>query len=404
MNKYRVNVLKLIKETLLTLHDIEIRKDSKHYIVEDISTQEFYEMPLVCIDALDLIQKGLNLGEIEEQLIKVYPNEEIDLVEFGEQLLELNLVQSIDGKEIIHKQEQSGKLGFTWIPSQFGKVFFNKYTNYLYGLLFIVNIGIFCFHPSLFPHYKDLFVFDILSINILVLGALSLFLILIHEFGHILAIRSFDLPTRLDIGHRLNLIVFETDLSLAWKLPAKKRNILYLAGICFDSVVLFIALMLQLFAPITSNIISGLIGLVIFDVLVRMVFQACIYMKTDFYYLFENITGTYNVMENSIRSIKSLFSRSKMINKELFHGEEKIVKSYSIFFIIGVGVTFGLFFIYYLPQLVFMIINILPGFSKPFSDPYFWDAAIFSAQMAIFVGLLIYSFYKSYSRKNVENG
>ncbi|RFB13430.1 hypothetical protein DZB84_17535 [Bacillus sp. HNG] len=395
--------MKLTKETLLTLHDIEIRKDTKHFIVEDLKTQEFYEMPLVCIDALDLIRKGFNLGEIEEKLIKAYPNEEIDLVDFGEQLLELNLVHSVDDEEIKHKKEHNSKLGYEWIPSQLGRVFFNKYTNYLYGLLFIVNIGIFCFQPSLFPHYKDLFVFDILSLNIIVLGTLSLFTVIIHELGHILAVRSFGLPTRLEIGHRLYLIVFETDLSLAWKLPSKKRNILYLAGVCFDNAVLFVALMLQLFAPIQSNLLSGLIGLVVFDVIIRIVYQACIYMKTDFYFLFENLTGTYNLMENSIHAIKSLFSNSKVKNKELFHGEEKIVRSYSVFYIVGVGITLGLFFLYFLPQLLYMFIHILPGFTSPISDIYFWDAVLFSIQIFVIFGLLIYSYGKSHNKKNVEN-
>ncbi|MEH7384467.1 hypothetical protein V7147_03485 [Bacillus sp. JJ1521] len=395
--------MKLTEETLLTLHDIEIRKDNKHFIVEDLTTQEFYEMPLVCVDALDLIQIGLSLGEIEEQLIKVYPNEEIDLVDFGEQLLALNLVQSVDGKEIKHKRKIESKLGFEWIPSQLGRVFFNKYTNYLYGLFFIVNVGIFCFRPSLFPHYKDLFIFDILSLNIIVLGVLSLVTVIIHEFGHILAARSFGLPTRLDIGHRLYLIIFETDLSLAWKLPSKQRNILYLAGVCFDNVVLFIALLLQIIAPIQSNIVSGLIGLVVFDIIIRIVYQACIFMKTDFYFVFENLTGTYNLMENSKHAIKSLFSRSKLENKELFQGEEKIVKSYSVFYVVGVGIALGLLFIYFLPQLLYMCVNILPGFSRPLSDTYFWDAVLFAIQIFVIIGLLFYSFAKSYFKKDVEN-
>ncbi|MEH7225199.1 hypothetical protein V7112_15425, partial [Bacillus sp. JJ1566] len=388
--------MKLTEETLLTLHDIEIRKDNKHYIVEDLITQEFYEMPLVCIDALDLIQKGLSLGEIEEQLIKAYPNEEIDLVDFGEQLLELNLVHSVDGEEITYKKGIKSRLGYEWIPSQLGKIFFNKYTNFLYGLLVIFNIGIFCFRPSLFPHYKDLFVFDLLSLNIVVLGALSLVTVLIHESGHILAARSFGLPTRLDIGHRLYLIVFETDLSLAWKLSSKQRNVLYLAGVFFDNVVLFLALLLQLFIPIQSSILSGLIGLVVFDVIVRIVYQACIYMKTDFYFLFENLTGSYNLMENSNHTIKSFFSRSKLENKELFQGEEKIVKSYSVFYIVGVGITLGLLFIYFLPQLLYMVVNILPGLSRPLSDTYFWDAVLFVIQILVIIGLLLYSFAKSY--------
>ncbi|MEH7383429.1 hypothetical protein V7138_23420 [Bacillus sp. JJ1533] len=394
--------MNLTKESLLKLHDIEIRKDSKHYIVEDLATQEFYEMPKVCVDALNLIKQGLNLGEIEERLIKTFPDEEINLLDFGDQLIELNLIQSVNGEEI-ERSHDKNKLGFEWISPKFGKIFFNKYTSYLYGLIFLANIGIFCLQPSLFPHYTDLFVFDIMSLNVLVIGIISLILVLIHESGHIIAIRSFGLPTRLDIGHRLYLIVFETDLSLAWKLSPEKRNILYLAGVCFDTVILFFALILQMFLPIQSSFLTGLLGLVVFDVIVRIIYQACIYMKTDFYFLFENMTGTYNLMENGIFFLKGLFSRSKVKNKELFHGEERIVTVYSFFYVIGVGITIGLFFIYYLPQLIYMATKMLPGYLEPITDPIFWDAILFTAQILVIVGFLTFSFYKSYYKKNVEN-
>ena len=52
---------------------IEIRKDKKHYIVEDQTSGEFYEMPEVCIDAINLINQGEQLGEIERELKEKLP-------------------------------------------------------------------------------------------------------------------------------------------------------------------------------------------------------------------------------------------------------------------------------------------------------------------------------------------
>lgn len=395
--------MKLTMETTLFLRDLDIRKDNKHYIVEDLGTQEFFEMPKICIDALDLMKIGLSLGKIEQRLKAAYPNEEIDIIDFSEQLLELDLIASIDSEKIERNIKKNNKLGFEWISPSLGKVFFNRYTKYLYALLFVSNILIFIWNPSLFPHYTDLFVFDIMSINIVVFGFLTFFMVIIHELGHILAIRSYGLPTRLEVGRRLYLIVFETDLTLAWKLPAKNRNILYLAGVCFDTISLFAALMIKLFVPIQSEIIFGILGLVVFDTIVRIIYQCCIYMKTDFYFLFENLSGTYNIMENSIHSIRNLFKREKVKNPELFAGEERIVKWYGIFFFAGVAITFGLLIFYFLPQLIYMAITMLPGYVKPISDPYFWDAVVFTIQILIILGFLSYSLIKSYREKLVGN-
>lgn len=60
-------------------------------------------------------------------------------------------------------------------------------------------------------------------LNILIYLSISLVLIFIHEFGHILAIRAHDLPAKLSIGNRLLFIVFETDLTQAWKLDQKRE-------------------------------------------------------------------------------------------------------------------------------------------------------------------------------------
>ena len=40
-------------------------------------------MPVICIDAIDRINKGQTLGEIEIELREKYPTEKVDMIEFG---------------------------------------------------------------------------------------------------------------------------------------------------------------------------------------------------------------------------------------------------------------------------------------------------------------------------------
>ena len=84
--------MQLTADSILCLHELVIRKDNKNYIIEDLVTHEFYEMPVVCIDAIALINNGLSLVEIEHLLIEKYLDEEINLLDFGQQLLDLDLV------------------------------------------------------------------------------------------------------------------------------------------------------------------------------------------------------------------------------------------------------------------------------------------------------------------------
>ncbi|MEH7237852.1 hypothetical protein [Bacillus sp. JJ1562] len=388
--------MQLTIESILSLHELEIRKDNKQYIIEDLVTHEFYEMPVVCIDAIELINNGLSLGEIEHLLVKKYPNEEVDLIDFGQQLLDLDLVEMVDGNKVsVEKAGTHEELGLKWISPKIGQIFFNRFTRFFYPLLLLVNIIFFISHTDLFPRYQDLFVFDTMMFNILLYAGLSIVLIFIHESGHILAIRSFDLPTRLQIGNRLFFVVFETDLTQAWRLSSKDRNLLFLAGIYFDSVILFLALIIKMTNPFTVGTMDGILGLITFDIVIRIIYQCCIYMKTDLYYVFENSTGNYNLMESGIEFIKGLVAKKQ---SEL---KNRVIVFYSFFFLIGILLTFSMFGFYYIPQLVYMMKNVLPGFTESVSTLQFWDAVVFCTQFLIMFLLLFFSLTKKYgNRKN----
>jgi putative peptide zinc metalloprotease protein len=384
--------------SILTLVPIEIREEKKHYIVEDINSGEYYEMPKICIDAITLINNRESLGSIEHRLKEKYPNEEVDLIAFAEQLIELQLIAEIDGVKVTLLKKKKEQLGFQWISPKLGKFFFNKMTLFFYISLFILNIVLLVSHPSLFPHYKDIFIFNYMVLNILSWLVVTFCTVLIHEFGHILAMRANNLTTRLEVGHRLILVVLETDMSSVWKLPSKNRNVLYLAGLCFDMVILFFALVSQVIFTNGSGIFLSIMSLVVLDTFIRLVYQCCIYMKTDLYYVFENVTGCYNLMENAQQMIKRWFPflKSQKTEEVVFEGERRMIFTYSIFYFIGVVLTLSLYVVFYVPQLLFAVKRVMPGYLEGPTSLPFWDATLFTVQMLIGLILLIYSWRKKY--------
>lgn len=393
----------------ITLHSrisivpIDIHKDKKHYIVEDKLTGEFYEMPEICIEAINRINQGFSLGEIETTLIEKFPKEEVNLVDFANQLFELELIDQIDGVRIEKKQISNEQSGMLWVSPRIGKFFFNKFTVLLYSVIFLLNIALFIVYPSLFPHRDDIFFFDIMFVNVIFWMSFSFLFVLIHEFGHVLAIRAHNLPTKMEIGHRMFFVVLLTDMSAIWKLPPKDRNILFLGGMYFDSVLLFIALLVQLLFPNGSNFIIGLTHLATFDIVLRMIFQCCIHMKTDLYFVFENVSGCYNLMENAKHAItkRLSFLKLKPMDEIVFAGEKRVVTTYTIFYFLGFVVTIVLYSMYFIPQVVHVGEQILPGFVQPPTSLLFWDAVVFSLQVSIFIILLLYSWRKKYLLKKM---
>jgi putative peptide zinc metalloprotease protein len=393
--------MSLTLDSRLLLVPVEIRMDKKHFIVEDKTSGEFYEMPEVCIDAIKLINHGEQLGGIERILKETYPMEDVNLLHFAEQLLNLELIDEIDGLKVERQQHQGPRFGFLQISPKVGKFFFNKVSYPIYFVFFVVNIVLFIMNPSLFPHHKDIFVFDIMVLNVILWMTITFLLVLIHELGHVLAMRSHDLPTKVEISHRLFFVVLETDMSSVWKLAPKDRNILFLAGLCFDTVLLFIALIIQLMFPNGPGITIGLMNLAIFDIVLRMIYQCCFYMKTDLYFFFENVTGCYNLMENAQQKIRKhlLFLKRKLHEEVVFSGEKNTIFLYSIFYFLGVAITITLFFTYYIPEVIYAGKQLLPGFGHSPTSLAFWDAVVFTLQVTIFLLLLLYSWRKKYTQR-----
>ncbi|ESU32030.1 hypothetical protein G3A_12910 [Bacillus sp. 17376] len=380
----------------ISLLPLKVRKDKHHYIVEDEATGDFYEMPEVCITAIELLNEAIPLMEIEKSLNDWYPNEDIDVMGFINQLLELELVKEIDGIPIQRSYVNHSNSTFTRIPKSLGHYFFNSISSKLYFLLLIASTGLILFNPDLFPRYSDIFVFDLMFQNVLALLVISFVLVILHEFGHVLAVRSEGLPAKIEVGNRLFFVVLETDMSQVWKLPAEKRNKLFLGGMYFDIVVLFLALASQI--SVTENSLTmGILKLVVLNTFIRLIFQAAVFMKTDLYYVIENQTGCYNLMENGRNFLAKWLPFLRVPETETFAGEEKFVRTYASFYLSGILLTLIITAYYYIPQMIFAINQImLPGFFEPITSIRFWDSVVFLLQILLVLGLLIYSWTKKY--------
>ena len=389
--------MELNDHSVVTLYPLNIRKDKKNYIVENIESGEFFEMPAICIDAIGLITKGCNLAEIEDTLKLRYPDEEVDIKCFIHDLLELGLISSLDGKDILRDQlNRKERSGLVWISPKVGRFFFNKFTSRLYLTTFIASLLIFLLNPNLFPTYKDIFVFELMMNNIFAFLSITFLLVVVHEIGHVLAVRAEGLPTRIEVGHRLVFVVLETDMSRVWSLPPNKRNRLYLAGMYFDGVILLIGLLGQMLFP-ANSLVVGMAQMIVFSTFIRIIFQCCVFMKTDFYYILENETGCYNLMENGQNFLKRWLPFLPAVKtSESFEGEDRLVKPFAVFYLIGVGITIAVLVGYNIPLIIHAGILVVPGFSESVNSILFWDAVVFYLQFVLVLGLLTYSWMKKY--------
>jgi putative peptide zinc metalloprotease protein len=392
--------MKIKKSSRLILVPLEIRKDKKNYIVEEKIKGEFYEMPALAIEAIIRLNKGIKIEIIEKELQELYPEEEVNMLDFAVQLEELGLVDQIDEQSLsIEKGEFSKVEGFTRIPPFLGKLFFNKIAYIVYTCVFFANVALFIKYPQLVPMYTDYFVFDWMSLNIILWLGIGTVLLIIHEMGHILSVRSKGFPTQLGINHRLMFLVLETDLTFAWKLPSKSRNSLFLGGLCFDMIILFLALAVQLFLSAGPFWIIAIAKVIVLDVFIRVLFQCGIYMKTDLYYVLENVTGSYNLMENARFLVRKKFGMKARNSGEVaYDGEKGTIIWYSFIYVIGIILTTSIFILYSVPQIIYIVGHSFEKLSNPIDSRTFIDGILVIIQTVAGAGFLFYSWSRKYSR------
>lgn len=124
-----VVLMELTLNSTVCLHTIQFRKEQKNYIVKDTITGEQYEMSPLWIDALAMMRDGFLLGEIEEKLKEEYPAEEVNILAFTRQLLELELVGMVDGEEIACTKKKE-KDYLAWVRPRLEQFFLNVNKKY----------------------------------------------------------------------------------------------------------------------------------------------------------------------------------------------------------------------------------------------------------------------------------
>ena len=116
-------------------------------------------------------------------------------------------------------------------------------------------------------------------------------------------------------------------------------------------------------------------------------------MKTDVYYVVENVTGCYNLMESGkiyLSSFLKKHRKSGKDHKEMFQDEWNLIRMYSVFYIVGVFLTLLLTVLYFVPQLYYACTTIYLNMLTPEDGAAFWDAIVFLVLTMFMLILLVY--------------
>jgi putative peptide zinc metalloprotease protein len=384
--------------------------------------ETFVALPSSAVDLLDLLAAGKTVGEAQAAYFAQH-GEQPDMQDFLSSLEEAGFLAPMgaDGKPPPAVADEPAaqpaplRYHFEGFPRSVAKVLTSWGAIALYGSVALAALLALLTEPSLLPRWKALLFTRNMTQMGLALLAYSFVMLFLHEMAHLVAARAAGIPSRIGLGHRLWVLVAETDVSRLWTLPRSQRYMTLIAGPLVDLVCASIYLCVGYAAlrgwlslsPLATQTFQALALMH----LLNLLWQCNFYLRTDFYYVFSTLFGCKNLMGDTESFLRGKAATWFGLGKraDLSHipqRELRVVRGYSVFWILGRINMFWILFTVTFPLMwgYFKQISSVLGAGFP-ADPFaFVDALLLGTITVVMQGAgLAMWLYSLLKRKGVPS-
>lgn len=361
-------------------------------------TGVFLALPAEALEILDDLAAGRSVGAAQDGFACAH-NETPDVADLLSFLERKGFVRQRNGGPLqaLGAAPASGapalpslRYHFANIPEPVAKRIFGPTSTRLYLLIITAALALVAQDPSLIPDGSSFYFSRDRTAKVLSVLLLSILSIFIHELCHLLAARAAGVKSRIGIGHRLWVLVAETDLTGLWAVPRKMRYLPILAGPISDGVSSsLIVFLLYAQAKGHLSLPSGIIEIaraLLLICLMRLLWQCFFFVRTDFYYLIITFFGCKNLMSDTQRFIQNHLSQALRSNmprtdqSQIPRAEMRVIKAYSLLWLLGRGLAFVSLFWVTFPALSGYLRDMAGSLDRGYaSDPYgFVDTMVVS--------------------------
>lgn len=351
--------------SIVNMVDYTCQPDEGGFIIGYEKTGTFLAIPEEAEFVAQLFKEQQTLGTVKQRYFAKY-GEAADLDDFIDVLCENGLANmndtgvNMDQLSSVESTNQAAQPNYHFdnIPVKVAQLFFSKITALLWITLFLAAAWAMLSYPEIIPNSKDLVFKSNYTINMFSLFILSTFCVFLHEMAHLLAARAQGVSSRLGLSHRLWFLVAETDMTGIWSVAKKDRYIPFISGPLLDIAIGAITLLVLAGTvifnwPLSASAIQFLKAFA-FTTFLRLIWQCYFFIRTDFYFVFSAFFNCRSLMEDTKtylgNQFKKLFRRGNLTDQSAIPEKEfRVVRYYSIFWLIGQSFAFFIFFSVMLP-------------------------------------------------------
>ncbi len=380
--------------------------EGEEVIIGRVETGTFLAIPRLAVEVLEGLADGKSIGEVTE-LYREAHGEVIDLTEFLNILETKGIIERYDGDG----QASSGKTRETKKKPATKKYHLGGFPESLAArlaswpavgvcLLLIAAAALLVIRDhSLFPRREDLFITDHRAIIVSFMILLTYASVMVHEFAHLVAARAIGVNSRIGFGYRLYDFVIETDLTGLWSVPKQKRYFPMMAG-CLVDATMSALMIFALLAYKHGMLHFSDVGLRIFKTvlltnIIRIGWQAAIFVRTDYYYVISNFLNCRNLLGDTEAYVGNLLARviprlRQVDQSGIPAAERKVIPYFAVIWAIGRVMAVYWLFIFIVPLWVLYFRELGQNWANYGNDPLdFWGCL---AMICIVIGPPILGF------------
>jgi putative peptide zinc metalloprotease protein len=361
-------------ESRVRVHPFTVQQEGEEFVLGRAGGA-YIAVPSEAIEILETLRAGKTLYEAQE-LFFARHGERPDLDEFLAGLARRGFVEPAGGNDTdaaraaLLALPATGEAEAGALPT-LARWLFGRSTLTLYTLTILAASVAVVLHPTIVPGRSSLFFPRHRTLNGLLLFAFTCLSVWIHEMGHLLAARSVGVKSRIGIGHRLWVVVAETDLSGLWSVPRRQRYLPFLAG-CVVDLVSAALLLFVLFAEAVHRLrlspwLHQLVSAMIFVYLMRLLWQCFLFVRTDFYYVIATFTGCKNLIEDTMIFLRNQLARRvptirRVDQSAIPPREMRVVRVYSVIWLAGRLLSLGVLVLVTLPLAALYVRSLVAAF------------------------------------------
>lgn len=401
--------MKLTNTSKLRMHPLQKRQvNEEETIIGRPDKSEYIMLPTFAVEIIEMLDQGQTITQVAEEMEKRF-GEPVDVRDFALDLInEYQFVYTVDGVVVNEKEIRVDHL--PWISERVGKVLFNKCTFSFSIACFLSAVTLLFVHHEYFPVFTDIFSSASLTASLLLAVVVNYLFLFIHETAHLTAVRSLGVGSRIGFSHRLFFPVAETNMSDIVLVEPNKRYTAYLAGMAGDALFFSMGVWL-LYANdvgviLLSDFLLSFIKLMNLNFLMALGFQFMFFMRTDIYYVFTTFFGCNNLFDNTQLFLRKFYRKWTPDEQETWDSvdmrEKKVIRWYSIFFLLGFCFALYFFFNFFLLQSIEIIRRITTDFLQyPILSWQFVDGILLLLLTLLPFGIVIWSWNRQ--RKITRN-